>query len=427
MKYIAGGVHSNYRYKESGPPLYFSRSEGSRIWDVDGNEYLDLYAKSGAMFLGHANSIFLNALSDNTGPFNVDQIPYSINAAEAVVRHFPGSQKIRFGLSGNESIQNALRIARAYTGKNKFIRFIGHFHGTADNMLGGVIASDGYIPMDDEENDIFYTKGRAKGILSNQSFLLPWNDFDKLKAVIDLYGNEIAAVIMEPVNLNGGSIIPRPGYLQRVKDLCASHRILLIFDEVVTGIRMGLGGAQTIYNVTPDITILGKCLGGGSLPVSAIMGSSKIMELYSKYAVVHGGTFNGYPMGMLAVNAVYQILEAEEHDLYGKTFENSRKLQEIFLDASKRAGLPLVIQGPLTCSSYHVCDKELKEFSELNETIKIRNAVLKNCLQKYGILTAHTSRIYTNIALHDSDIEFFEQRVYPAILDAQFILNTIDK
>ena len=425
---IPGGYHSNFRKKESGPPIYFVRGKKGRLWDMDGNEYLDLYAKSGAMFLGHSNPQYKKIFFQPETFMAADYVSHSVKAAETVLKHFDGFDMIRFCLSGNEAVQNVLRLARAYTGKNKFIRFQGHFHGTADNVLGGITKdSCSYTPVSDEENDIFYTKGRAEGILQNQSFLLPWNDICVLKKVVEKYKNEIAAVIMEPINLNGGGIMPRKDYLQQVREICSKNHILLIFDEVITGIRMGLGGAQKELGIRPDIIILGKALGGGYLPVSAFIAPHKIMDEYKTYRVVHGGTFNAYPLSMLAITAVYDILEHDEKNTFHKLQKKSTELHKIFIELSKKVGLPLVIQGPATCSSYHVSEKELTSYEEMDQKIKTKNAVLKNCLQKYGILTAYTSRIYTNITLSDCDIDFFEKRAYAALKDTEIILERLKR
>lgn len=425
---LAGGTHSNYRYKENRIPIQFADGSGSRLWDVDGNEYLDLYAKSGAMIFGHKNKEYTDSIAnvlDNL--LVVDLSQYDFLACEVLQKHFANCEMVRFGLSGSEMVQNALRLARGYTGRNRILRFEGHFHGNADNMLGGRIQDiSSPIPFDDGDT-VFSTEGRANDILESQTLLIPWNDVNILENTIHKYKDDIAAIITEPICLNGGSILPQQGYLETVRSLCDDYNIVLIFDEVITGARIGPGGAQALLNIVPDLTILGKCIAGGFMPVSALLGKSEIMELYANNRVIHGGTFNGYPLSLAGIISTFSILSRNENEAYKNMESQASRIYEIFTQEAREIGLDAIIQGPLSCASYHCTNKQLSKYKELTKEILLKNGILRDRLAVYGILTAHTSRLYPNISLTDDDVIFFRERIKDVLLDTQLVAKRILK
>ncbi len=425
-KILPGGTHHNFNAKDKRIPIEFYKGKGSRIWDADGNEYLDLFAKFGAMILGHSNQEYNEALKEcMDGILAADLTAASRDTCEILHTRIPSAEMVRFGLSGTEMVHNAVRLARAYTGRNKVLRFEGHFHGTGDSTMGGVIADSSVpVPYDNGEG-AFSTGGRAKGVLENESILIPWNDLELLERTLHKYGEDIAAVLTEPISINGGSIMPKSGFLEGLRELCSKNNILLIFDELITGLRMGLGGAQAYYNVIPDLSLWGKCITNGGMPTSILAGKRKFMNLYEEAKVVHGGTFNGYPLGMAAVKATFEILGRNEKENYSKMRHYAGKIHQIFIEEAKKAGLDLVIQGPETCASYHCSKDTIESYHELNNDLIAKNGIIRECLASYGILVSSISRIYPNITLDENDVQFFSERIGYAVMDAAAVIKRL--
>lgn len=422
---LPGGVFYNFNMPWEETPIHFSDSKDSRVFDMDGQEYLDLYARFGAMILGHRNQEYLEALQEANRVLCVSHCDYDYDALELVHKFVPSAEMIRFGLSGSEIIQLAMRIARGYTGKNKFVRFENHYHGGYDNIMGGRSLYPNGFSIEEFKGDMRGTIGRAAGVLQNQSYLLPWNNAEALEAVLK-QDSDIACVITEPVCVNGGGIMPAEGFLQSVRDLCDRYGVVLIFDEMITGFRMGLGGAQEKFNVMPDLTTLGKALSGGAVPVSAVVGKAKFMNLLTDKKVAFPGTYNGYPLGTAAVKASLSILGRNNGEVYHSMYRQVERMQQSLLDAANKAGIVMTVQGPLGCSSYHCTDRELKNTSEYNYDIMMKDIVVNATLQKHGILMSTISRLYPNISLNDNDVAYFNERVYPAMVEAKEILTEIE-
>lgn len=404
-QYLPYGNHYNFRYLGKNRECHFVKGYKSRLIDLDGNEILDLNCKFGANILGHCNERFSNALKDAIDTLiatNLSDLDYEV--CQKLCYCIPSAENVRFSLSGTEAIQNALRLARAYTGKNRFLRFTGNYHGNADNILGGVVENNDYpIPVDRQEGNA--TKGRAIDCLESQSFVISWNDIDILRECIEKYHSEIAAVITEPISINGGGVFPKKGYLEEMKKLCLQYNIVLIFDEVITGFRVGLGGAQRELGVLPDITILGKALGGG-IPISAIVGKRSIMELYDSLEVTHGGTFNGYRLGMVAVSSVIDILSDSNELAYSNMNKCCITMRDIVKIMADKYDLAILLKGPDSCFvlSYYDEKKSLTR-NMLYQTI------ITDEIFKYGVYLSNSNRFYGNISLNDSDVELFEERI----------------
>jgi glutamate-1-semialdehyde 2,1-aminomutase len=425
-KRLPGGVHYNFRLPWEETPIHFARGQNSRLWDLDGNEYVDFYARFGAMIVGHNNAEYTEALKqmiDRT--LLVSHCEIDEETLELIAKHVPSAEMIRFGTSGTEMVQIALRLARAYTKKNRFVRFSGHFHGSADNIMGGKAPRVGPPIPKDYLGDFKGTDGRAFDALESQSFLLPWNDPDALEEIVETYGDEIAAIITEPVCVNGGGIMPRPGYLEAMRTLCDRHHIVLIFDEMITGFRVGLGGAQGLFGVTPDLTTLGKALAGGGVPVAALVGRRSIMQMLVDKKVVHAGTFNGYPLGMAAVKATLEILQKDDGAALAAMGGTMDRIHAALVAEAARFEIPLVIQGPSNCASFHCTDKILENSDEYSYDIMLKDILLNNALSKYGVLISVISRMYPNITLNDSDVEFVRDRITSAMMDTKQIFEEI--
>ena len=433
-KYLPGGVHYNFGGAPEPLIIPFNKGKGSRVWDLDGNEHLDLFCKFGGLIVGHCNPEYNDALKkciDRITSVNMCDLEGSV--CEMITHYVPCAEMVRFGLSGTESVQNAIRLGRAYSGKNRFIRFVGHYHGNADNIIGGKFENFDHPVPKLYKGDILDTAGRATGALEDQSFILPWNDIDALESTIQKYTDEIGVIIMEPICINGGGILPKPGYMEKVRELCDRNNIVLIFDEVITGFRVGLGGAQTLLGVTPDIGVFGKALAGGGLPVSAITGKKEIMQLLAKGKVLHLGTFNGYSLGLAAVLATLRLL-SKDPDCYKKMGDHLIKIGESLINAAKSVGLPMVVQGMPTALVYHSQENPVKAPGDYTDMVKFQDMIIRGACQNYGILFSPVSRLYPTMMINDDDLHFFNDRIGEALTDAKrviqnsgFLMNSYDK
>ncbi|MBM7411147.1 glutamate-1-semialdehyde 2,1-aminomutase [Clavibacter michiganensis] len=425
-KILPGGVHYNFNMPWEEVPLHFVSGKGSRLVDMDGKEYLDLYARFGAMILGHANEEYLDALDDAMRRvLCVSHCDFDAEALESMSAHIPSAEMIRFGLSGTEIVQTALRLARAYTGRNRFLRFENHYHGNADNVMGGRVV-DRRVPAPvDFRGDYKGTAGRADDIMADQSFMVPWNDFARLEEFFAEHGGTLACVLTEPVAVNGGSVVAAPGYLERLRELCTQHGVVLVFDEMITGMRLGVGGAQKRLGVTPDLATFGKAIGGGGVPVSALVGSREIMRLLENKSVIHAGTYNGYPLGMAAVKATFDILSRDDESATVDMHRRITSLQDMLVEEATRVGLPLVVQGPAGVSSFHCADAPLAAPGDYSFEVMSKDIIVATSLQRHGVLISSVSRIYPNVQLSDGDLDFFGSRVRDALTEAKHMIDEI--
>jgi glutamate-1-semialdehyde 2,1-aminomutase len=291
-----GGVHSNVRL--TGARRFFARGEGAWLWDVDGNDYVDYLLGQGPSFLGHAPAAVMDAVADacRRGLVFAAQHELEVEAAELFLGSLGWADRVRFGLTGTEMVQAALRLARAATGRTRFVRFEGHYHGWLDNVLVAV-AEDGARPA---------SAGQPPEALAD-AIVLPWNDLGAVEQALARHGDDTAAVRMEPMMCNAGAIPPRPGYLEGVREACDRHGTVLVFDEVITGFRVAPGGAAARFGVVPDLAVYGKALAGG-WPVAALAGRRELMEPFGSGRVNHSGTLNANVMAMAAVTASLGVL-----------------------------------------------------------------------------------------------------------------------
>jgi glutamate-1-semialdehyde 2,1-aminomutase len=346
-KTLAGGVGSVARSPLAGfspYPLYFERGEGSRVWDVDGNEYVDYALGFGPLLLGHRHPELVKAVDDviknRSTTFGIcHDLEYK--AAEKVVEHLPSVDMVRFANSGTEAVMAAIRLARGYSGKEKILRFEGHYHGWSDVIHWNTRAPLGAIGLRQAPRPVPGTSG-IPDCYGQALIIQPWNDEEILRKTIERRGHEIAAIITEPLMCNLGATAPKEGYLQFLRDICDANDILLIFDEVITAFRLGIGGAQGYHGVYPDITTMAKALGGG-YPVAAFGGRREIMELTASHAVSHAGTYNGNALCMAAVAATVGVLERP--GIYDELFALGDRLRNGLEKVIHEAGMPAVAQG----------------------------------------------------------------------------------
>jgi glutamate-1-semialdehyde 2,1-aminomutase len=316
QKSLVEGVNSPSRgaVVYSPAPVFLERGAGSRVWDADGNEYVDFMMSFGALIHGHAHPTLVEKVSQAAaeGAHFAAATSAEVEAAERFCRMVPSAEVVRFTNSGSEATMLALRLARAHTGRHKFLKFEGHYHGWYDPYLLNA-HSHPLEQLGPRENPARIPD--SQGIppaTFDDVVLAPWNDVNSLERVLREHGRELAAVITEPIMANMGCILPHDSYLQRLRELTRDHGVLLIFDEVVTGFRYAPGGCQEYYGIRPDISTFGKALGAG-FPVGAVTGPRSILDRmrWSDDMVLHYGTFNGHRLTMKVVAANLDLLSAD--------------------------------------------------------------------------------------------------------------------
>ncbi len=335
-KLIPGGVNSPVRAFRAvgGDPPFIVRGAGSHIWDADGNEYIDYIGSWGPMVLGHCAPVVVEALQNavRNGTSFGASTPAEADLAELVISAFPQMQKVRFVSSWTEATMSAIRLARAYTRRKYIVKFEGCYHGHADALLvkaGSGVATLG-LPGSAGVPEEF----------TQFTLALPYNDTDALEQAFTKFKNQIACVIVEPVVGNMGCVPPARGYLEALRAVTANHGTLLIFDEVMTGFRLAFGGAQELYAIKPDLTTMGKIIGGG-LPVGAYGGPSEIMDLVAPLGPMYqAGTLSGNPLAMAAGYAQLRYLK-EHKDVYARLDQLSADLVAGVAAAAKAAGVPM--------------------------------------------------------------------------------------
>ncbi len=338
QKVIPGGVNSPVRAFKSinGQPIFIDHGKGSKIFDIDGNQYIDFVSSWGPLILGHANEEVVEAIKKAAEKGTSYGAPTIIESemAELIIEMVPSIDCVRMVNSGTEATMSALRLARGFTGREKIIKFEGCYHGHADSFL--IKAGSGAITLGLPDSP-GVTKGTAQDTL-----IAKYNDIESVKKLFAENKDQIAAVIIEPVAGNVGVILPQAGFLKELKDISHQHGALLIFDEVISGFRLAKGGAQELYGVIPDITTLGKIIGGG-LPVGAYGARMEIMQkLAPSGPIYQAGTLSGNP---LAMAAGYKTLEIINRDpgFYAKLDAKAKKLEVGILKNAKEAGIEVII------------------------------------------------------------------------------------
>jgi len=322
QKHMPGGVNSPVRaFKSVGrDPLYIERAKGSRIYDVDGNEFIDYIGSWGPMILGHANDRVINAIkeaADNSTSFGASS-EKEIELAKLVKRFVPSIEIVRMVNSGTEATMSAMRLARGFTGREKIIKFEGCYHGHGDSFLSKAGSGVATLGLPDSPG---VTKSTARDTLNAK-----YNNIESVRELVEQQRGEIAAIFIEPVAGNMGCVMADAGFLSELRELCTAEGILLIFDEVMSGFRVARGGAQGIYNISPDLTTFGKIIGGG-LPVGAYGGRGDIMSLIAPSGPVYqAGTLSGNPLAMAAGIETLSIID-EDADFYRRLEETSSYLE----------------------------------------------------------------------------------------------------
>jgi glutamate-1-semialdehyde 2,1-aminomutase len=333
QRYLPGGVDSPVRAFKAvgGTPLFIKRGQGSRLFDEDGNEFIDYVGSWGPLILGHAHPRVVKAIKKAVEHGSSFGAPTELETtlAKLICDAMPSIEMVRFVNSGTEATMSAIRLARAFTGRNKVLKFAGCYHGHSDGLLakaGSGMATLG-IP----------SSPGVPAAVTADTLVAPYNNAEVIEQFFKKFASDIAAVIVEPIAGNMGVVPPQPGFLERLRSLTCQHGALLIFDEVITGFRVAYGGAQQLYKITPDLTCLGKIIGGG-LPVGAYGGRRDIMQMVAPSGEVYqAGTLAGNPLAMTAGIETLTILE--ERNAYRELEKKASILEKGIMEAAKKAGI----------------------------------------------------------------------------------------
>ena len=360
---IPFGVNSNFRYWGDDDTLIATRGEGAYVWDADGKRYIDYRLGFGPIILGHGYPAVVKRVQEaiQDGTVFAWTTPYEIELCERIARMCK-VDKVRLTNSGTEATMHALRIARAHTGREKFVKFEGQYHGMTDYfMFSTASASPKSLGSKHSPINVQATSGIPRGI-SQYVINLPFNDFERLEETIKAQWGDIAAVFVEPMLGNAAGIMPKPGYLERMRELCDQYGIVLVFDEVKTGFRIANGGAQEYFNVRADLATYAKAMGNG-FPIAAIAGKEDVMMTIEPGAMAHGGTYSGNVVGTVAAVATLEILESEP--ILDTINQRGRALMSGIREILTEADIPHVLTGlPPMFGIILGCDQEPQDFRE---------------------------------------------------------------
>jgi glutamate-1-semialdehyde 2,1-aminomutase len=398
---LPGGVNSPVRAfgGVDVDPLFIESAKGSKIYDIDGNEYIDYVGSWGPMILGHAHPKVLKAIATASQKGTSFGAPTLAETALAkkIIAAFDCIEKVRLVSSGTEAVMTAIRLVRGYTKKDLIIKMAGCYHGHSDSLLvaagsglaEGAIASSGGVPDS----------------IAKLTIVIDYNDIEAVTKAFQMYKGKIAAVLVEPVAANMGVVPPIDGYLQAMRNLCEKNDSLLIFDEVITGFRLALGGAQELFGVKADITCLGKIIGGG-LPAAALGGRADIMDMLAPVGPVYqAGTLSGNPLAAAAANATLDILFQE--DCYQKLESSAALLEAGLADAAKEGGIAVTINRVGSIMSCFFTGKPVQNFADVQSTdIKRFKKFFARMLEQ-GIYLAPSAyeAMFVSLAHSKADIE----------------------
>jgi glutamate-1-semialdehyde 2,1-aminomutase len=404
-RFIAGGVNSNVRLQGQGTPLCFAKAHGAYLTDVDGNDYIDYALGMGPAILGHAPKAVVDAVTESlsSGQLFGGQSRMEAELAQRITRHVPGAELVRIGMTGSEMVQAALRVARAATGRTKFVKFAGHYHGWFDNVL----TQDSTFLADDSQPKAAkpLSSGQTPNALAD-TVVLPWNDLDTLRTYFKLHAADTAAVIMELVMCNTGVIPPVAGYLEGVRHLCDEHDVVFITDEVITGFRLGLRGAQGTLGVTGDLGVFAKALGGG-VPVAALTGRRQLMSQIGSGVVNHSGTYNSNIIAVAAALATLDELTKDRGAAYSKIEAIGGALIEGIRELAQRAGADLSIQGYASVfnTSFGASNRAISNFEDYRRCDQDKQQRFLSAILKRGVRPTSRGTWFVSAAHTQRDVE----------------------
>jgi glutamate-1-semialdehyde 2,1-aminomutase len=396
---LAGGVSSALRRAAKPYPLFFDYGSGSRVFDVDKNEYVDYGLAWGPLILGHSHPVVVEAVRRQAGralTFGA-QHDLEFEVSELLTRTIPCADLVCFANSGTEIVQVALRLARAVTGRMKYLKFEGHYHGWSDEALVA------YHPPEADFLDARSPVGAGQ-LPHDYVIVAEWNNRQHVERIFREQAEEISAIICEPLLANSGCIPPAPGFLEFLRETASRYRTLLIFDEVITGFRVDLAGAQGRWGVTPDLATYAKAVGGG-MPLSVLAGRSEFMQWIANGTVVHAGTLNGNPLSLAAARAAIEVLAAGNGSIYPDLRARANRLRGGIGAALREAGVPVSISGDGPLFQVSFVDKPAENY---RDTLRARTdwyADFSMGLLDKGVLTLPDGRWYISAAHTDEDID----------------------
>lgn len=399
---IPGGVNSPVRAFRSvgGTPIFFKKGLGSKLWDVDGKQYIDYINSWGPMILGHAHPEVINAVQEvaaNSLSFGAPT-GLELEIAQLINKLVPSMEQVRLVSSGTEATMSAIRVARGFTKRSKIVKFEGCYHGHSDALL--VKAGSGLLTFGEPDS------AGVPAEVAAHTLTLEYNNTQQLKELFDKIGDEIACVIIEPVVGNMNLVVPHMEFLQALRDLCTKHGTVLIFDEVMTGFRVHLGGAQALYNIKPDLTTLGKVIGGG-LPVGAFGGRKDIMQCLAPVgAVYQAGTLSGNPVAVTAGLTTLKLIQAP--DFHAKLSAQTKKLVDGLVAAAKEAGVVFSAQSVGGMFGLYFSEKCPASFAEVMQSNKENFNKFFHLMLDAGIYLAPSAfeAGFVSAAHSDEDIAF---------------------
>ena len=389
LSVLPAGVSSNARVWRAVCPTYMpcsifvARAKGSHIWDVDGNEYIDYRMGFGPVILGHSDPRIHEAVHriDEDGLIYALSHELEITVAKKIASMVPCAEMVRFCNSGTEATMHAIRVARAYTGREKIVKFEGMYHGAHDYVLFST--DPAFDRLKGPPRSLPQSAGIPRAI-TKLCLVERWNDFDRIEKLVKRRGDEIAAIITEPIMGNCAAIMPREGYLRHLRQLCSDHGILLILDEVKTGFRVAPGGAQERFGVTPDLATFAKSLGNG-YPVACFAGSTEIMNIIGPSKVVHGGTYSGNPVSLAAANARLDILRSEP--VWTKLTSFGTRLMKGIREVAEETKEEVLLNGvPEMFQLLFTKQREVHEYRDLAKCDLDRYAALHVELMNHGVM-----------------------------------------
>ena len=403
--------HTNLKSIPENMRIIVARAKGAKIWDMDGTEYLDYSGAHGPNILGHGHPEYirpLHKLIDESAMCVGGMFGFTENdvvVAEKLTRHVPCAEHVKLTTSGTEAVQVAMRVARSYTSRPYVLHFQDHYHGWIDNVFGHDMMPEAKdIPhvITSKHASLGRGPGAGKG-----SLMIEWNNIDALENLLKTCGDQIALIMMEAFASNADGRLPRPGYLERVRELCDLYGIVLCFDEVLTGFRVGLNSAQGLFGVTPDITTLGKALGGG-MPIAAVVGKSEIMSVLREGKTICPGTYMGHFLSVRGVRSTIEILERHNGVVYKEMETIQKQLVAGLKEIAHRRKIPMRIQSVTgTFNTLFGVDADTEQFSRADREGKDDRLGLKfwQLMKEQGISVA-PGRWFLNIMHTERDTEF---------------------
>jgi glutamate-1-semialdehyde 2,1-aminomutase len=414
---IPGGVNSPVRaFRSVGrTPIFIDKAKGASVWDADGNRYTDYICSWGPLILGHACEAVVEAVAKAAEKGTSYGLPTEseVEMAELVCSLVPGVEMVRMVSSGTEAVLSALRLARGFTGRELIVKFEGCYHGHADSML--VKAGSGLATAGQPDS-----AGVTKAVAAD-TLTCAYNDAEGLKKIFELHGSDIAAVIVEPVGANMGVVPPEAGFLQSLREITKKYGALLIFDEVITGFRLGIHCASGFYGVTPDLSTFGKIIGGG-LPVGAYGGRREIMEQVAPLGPVYqAGTLSGNPIAMAAGLATLKILQSQP-EIYKRLEKLGAQFRQGAAEIFAKAGIPASVQGLSSIGTVFFTKGGVKNYDDARKCDTKRFARYFNGLLERGVLIAPSQfeAMFFSAAHSQADVEYFLDSLNAVVAQKDF-------